>query len=91
LLAELLKPEIQSFIRQHEGDDISKLILKSKEVHGVPIASIATQIEGRKKAKEKLPTYYNADGIIYPATVNMEQSSFRSHCKIQEANLSLKK
>ena len=75
MFSNLLKSEIQSFIRQHESDDLSKLILKSKEVHGVQIGSVATQIEGRKKAKEKLPIYYNTDGIVYPAAVSMEQSS----------------
>jgi 16S rRNA G966 N2-methylase RsmD len=75
LFSNLLKPEIQSFIRQHESDDLSKLILKTKEAHGVQIGSIATQIEGRNKAKEKLPSYYNTDGIVYPAAVSMEQSS----------------
>jgi hypothetical protein len=75
LFSNLLKPEIQSFIRQHESDDLSKLILKSKEVHGVQIGSVATQIEGRNKAKEKLPSYYNTAGIVYPAAINMEQSS----------------
>ncbi|HMG94244.1 MAG TPA: class I SAM-dependent methyltransferase [Chryseolinea sp.] len=90
LFSNLLKPEIQSFIRQHESDDLSKLILKSKEVHGVQIASVATQIEGRKKAKEKLPIYYSTERIIYPAAVNMEQSSSEATAKFK-SNVALEK
>ena len=75
LFSDILKPEIQSFILQHESDDLSKLILKTSDVHGVQMSKIAAQIDGRKKAKEKLPVYYNTNGIVYPAAVNIEQSS----------------
>jgi 16S rRNA G966 N2-methylase RsmD len=54
---------------------VSKLILKSREVYGVEIGNVATQIEGRKKAREKLPIYYNTEGIVYPAAISIEQSS----------------
>lgn len=72
----LSSPVVQSFIRQHEFDDVSQLILRLTEgIHNVPMPAIAEQIIGRKKAKEKLPTYYIANAIIYPQGLNLEQCS----------------
>jgi 16S rRNA G966 N2-methylase RsmD len=72
---ELLNPDVQAFIIQHENDDVTHLILKHKTIHGLPTSLIAEQILGRRKAKEKLPTYYLNPQILYPAGINLEQSS----------------
>ena len=87
MFSDLLKPEVQSFILQHESDDLSKLILKTSDVHGVHMSKVATQIDGRKKAKEKLAVYYNAKGIVYPAAVNIEQSSSEITAKFKSTIL----
>lgn len=50
-------------------------MLKHKEVLGVPSAWIASQIKSRKKAAHKIPLYYNTKGIVYPPSLNLEQSS----------------
>lgn len=44
-------------------------------MHGVPMTAIAEQIMGRRKTKEKLPTFYLASDIVYPPAVNLEQCS----------------
>jgi hypothetical protein len=75
LLSDLLSPDVQAFIHQHENDDVKQLVLKHKLVHGVPSNTIADQINGRRKAKEKLPTFYQTTGIVYPRGVNVEQCS----------------
>jgi hypothetical protein len=72
---DLSSPEIQQYLRDHEDDDEKSLILKHKEILGVPTPIIADQIAGRRKAKEKLPLYYNTDGVIYPPSINLEQAS----------------
>jgi 16S rRNA G966 N2-methylase RsmD len=87
LFSDLLNPEVQSFILQHESDDLSKLILKTSDVHGVQMSKVATQIDGRKNAKEKLPAYYNTKGIIYPAAVNIEQCSSEITAKFKSSIL----
>jgi hypothetical protein len=78
---KLLSPEVQLFIYQHENDDERALVLKQKEIHQVPSSIIADQIIGRRKAKEKLPTYYDAKNIIYPPSLNIEQSSSEDTAK----------
>jgi hypothetical protein len=75
VLENLLLPEVQKFINDHEHDDERELVLKHKEILGVPSPVIAAQIAGRRKAKEKLPRYYQTPGIIFPPAVNLEQSS----------------
>ncbi len=72
---DLLSPEIQSFIHQHENDDVKQLVLKHKLIHGIPSHIIADQLNGRRKAKEKLSTLYHTKNIVYPPAVNVEQSS----------------
>lgn len=65
---------VQQYIRDHERDDERALVLKHKEIFGLPASLISEQLSGRRKAKEKLPLYYN-HRIIYPLAINLEQSS----------------
>jgi hypothetical protein len=71
----LLTPAVQDFIRAHEHDDERRLVLKHKEIGGVQAARVAEQIAARRKAKDKLPGYYQTEGIVYPPGINLEQSS----------------
>jgi hypothetical protein len=71
----LASPAIQGYIHARENDDERKLVLQLKSIQGLPTRLIAQQISGRRKAKHKLPTYYATDGIVFPPTVNLEQSS----------------
>lgn len=74
-MINVLHPTVQQFIRDHENDDVKQLVLKFKHVEGVPIAVIADQINGRRKAIGKLPTFYANQNIFYPPGLNLEQSS----------------
>lgn len=74
-ITRLAETDIQDFIFEHEKDDEDKLVLKSKEILGVPSSWIASQIKGRKKSAHKIPTYYRTKGIVYPPSLNLEQSS----------------
>ncbi|CAN5172670.1 hypothetical protein BH09BAC3_BH09BAC3_00080 [soil metagenome] len=79
----LLNDEIQEFILLNEGADVHKLLLKHKEVRGVPMEWIANQIAGRKKTKLKLANWYSTNGIIYPPSLNLEQSSSDATAKLK--------
>jgi 16S rRNA G966 N2-methylase RsmD len=63
------------YILDHEHDDVSKIMLKHKEILGLPAARLLEQIVTRRKAKDKLPLYYHTPGIIFPPPENFEQSS----------------
>ncbi|MBX2940963.1 MAG: class I SAM-dependent methyltransferase [Cyclobacteriaceae bacterium] len=71
----ITRKDIQRFISDHEKEDETLLVLKHKEILGLAAAEIAQQIAGRRKAKTKLPLYYNTKNIIYPPKLNLEQSS----------------
>jgi predicted O-methyltransferase YrrM len=75
LFHDILSPEVQQFIHEHERDDVRALVLKHAAVKGVPMSIIAEQISGRKKAKEKIPLLADTAGIVYPPNLNLEQSS----------------
>ncbi|MDR6301660.1 16S rRNA G966 N2-methylase RsmD [Mesonia maritima] len=72
---ELLKPEVQAFIKENENEDISTLVLKGSPFPEISIQLIAQQISARKKAKTKLKTWYKTDQILYPKLLNLEQTS----------------
>lgn len=74
-LSHIVQSEVQDYIFSHEGEDERALVLKHKEILGLPASLIAQQLVGRKKSKLKLPSWYKRRGIIYPPTVNLEQSS----------------
>ena len=88
MLKNILSSEVQSFIRDHEQDDERQIVLRHKEVAGVPSSVIADQISGRRKAKDKIPTYYNASNIIYPPGINLEQTSSEKTALFKSALLS---
>ena len=75
MILKLLTPKIQTFIEEHKLDDPNRLLLKYKIVDDVPVSIIVDQIKGRKKAKEKLPTWYKNAQTIFPPSINIEQSS----------------
>ena len=82
-LNSILKEEVQDFIAEHENEDVQKILLKRKTVHGVTAELIVQQLIGRRKAKTKLPSWYNTKGIIYPPGINLEQSSSESTAKFK--------
>jgi len=82
-IRRIAEDDIQNFIFEHEKDDEDKLVLKNKEILGVPSSWIATQIKARKKSAYKIPLYYKTKGVIYPPSLNLEQSSSESTAKFK--------
>lgn len=75
MIEKLLANEVQQFILDNEHTDPFELSLKHKSLFGLPTQVIADQIAARKKAKTKLPEWYNTKEIIYPPSLSMEQCS----------------
>lgn len=74
-ITELSADAIQTFVISREHDDERTWVLKSKLIEGVPSSLVANQMAGRRKARTKLPTWYQTKGIVYPPSLNLEQSS----------------
>ncbi len=74
-LSSLIQESVQDFIFKNEGLDEKLLVLKQKTTLGISTPIIADQFAGRRKAKYKLPSFYKTKGIVYPPSLNLEQTS----------------
>ncbi len=72
---KLLEPEYLLFIIEHTGEPIAKLALKKNPFPYVEWREVVNQIAAREKAKDKLPTWFNTNNIIYPEKISIEQTS----------------
>ncbi len=68
-------PEVQKFIWDNTGADVTKLALQKNPFPDIEWAEILNQIAAREKAKEKLPTWFATQNIIYPSKISVEQTS----------------
>ena len=70
----LLNTNVQDFIKKYSGD-ISKLAFSGSPFDNIDTRELIEQIEGSLKAKGKLPSWFNSEGILYPPKLNIEQTS----------------
>jgi 16S rRNA G966 N2-methylase RsmD len=71
----LLASDIQEFINSSLQANISKLALSKNPFPEVDWKEIINQIVSKKKSNQKLPTWFSMDGIYYPASISIEQTS----------------
>lgn len=71
----ILDKNIQDFINKNSGVSIAKLALQKNPFPEVEWISILNQIEAKSKAKDKLPTWFSTENIIYPSKISVEQTS----------------
>ncbi len=72
--SNILKTEVQEFIKNCTLE-ITELALKGSPFIEVPTKDLIIQIESRRKAEKKLPTWFQTDKIVYPPKLNIEQTS----------------
>ena len=70
-----MTPEIIAFIREHENDDIHKLLLSAQKYPGIDVGFAVDQIIARKSMRDKVPEWYQHEDLIYPSTLSTEQCS----------------
>jgi hypothetical protein len=71
----LLHREIQDYINSKIGADVSKLALSKNPFPDVAWPEIISQIAAKTKAKDKLPTWFDTENIVYPSKTSVEQTS----------------
>ncbi len=71
----LLHPDIQKFITANIGADSSKLALQKNPFPEVNWIAVLNQIAAKTKAKDKLPTFFKTENIIFPSKISVEQTS----------------
>jgi len=75
LFTHLLQTEVQNYIRAQLSQPVVKLALQKNPFPDVEWADIINQIAALQKAKDKLPTWFAAENIIYPSKISVEQTS----------------
>lgn len=67
--------QFTQFILEHAGDDTSKLLFSAARYPEIDIRKAALAIEARRKARTKLPSWFDNPEIEYPDSLSMEQCS----------------
>jgi hypothetical protein len=84
----LLQPEIQDFINKNLNEDSSKLALKKNPFPEINYSVLINQILSKKKAKNKLSTWFSNENIIYPDKISIEQTSSETTAKYKASLVS---
>ncbi|MFC3559159.1 THUMP-like domain-containing protein [Pedobacter jamesrossensis] len=72
---KILDKAVQDYISSHLNADVNQIALSKSPFADVSSAELANQISAKKKSQKKLPTWFNTDGIYYPPTLSIEQTS----------------
>ena len=70
-----LTPEVKQFIQEHFSEDTDKLLLTAKRFTGIDVPFAVDQILTRRRIKDKLPSWYNNEDLIFPSRLSAEQCS----------------
>lgn len=70
-----LSTKLKEFIRIHALDDTDKLLLSSKRYPDIDIPFAVDQILARRQVRDKLPSWFANEEIIYPSRLSTEQCS----------------
>ena len=72
---KMMNEATREFVREHRDDDVRQLALRGTKDPEVDLAMALQQIDGRKRALEKLPSWAAVEGIVWPPHLSMEQCS----------------
>ncbi len=67
--------DLQTFIKQYAEADVVALALKAHLFPNVDMQQALVQIAGKQKAKSKLPTWVQVEGLEFPVALSLAQCS----------------
>lgn len=88
LFEKLLSHNVQQYIIENTGRPVTQLALQKNPFPDIEWTAILNQIAAREKAKDKLPTWHNAQNIIYPSKISVEQTSSEAAAKYKASLVS---
>jgi hypothetical protein len=71
----ILDNDVQEYISSHLTADVHKMAMAKNPFSGITGAELAGQITAKHKCAKKLPTWFQQEGIYYPAPLSVEQCS----------------
>ncbi len=63
------------FIKEHAADDLARLLLSAAKYPGMDIPFLVDQIATRRQIREKLPSWYENERLVFPSKIAAEQCS----------------
>lgn len=66
---------LKDFILEHEKSDLSELLLHRERYPDIDMDTAAKCIQGRAKARTKLPLWHAEPCLVYPNSLSLEQCS----------------
>lgn len=75
MITALLQPEVQEFINRNYQSDLKKLALSRNPFPELHWPELLNQLQAKSKAKDKLPTWFKSENIVYPSKISIEQTS----------------
>lgn len=85
-ISEYHSAEFRQFVQDHLNEDPAGLLFKYQGKVGVDLKAAVQQIAARQKARKKLPTWTKNLGIIFPASISVEQSSSEQTAAFKSLN-----
>ena len=70
-----MTPALMVFIQAHLSDDPDRLLLSASRYPEIDMPFVVAQITARRQIKEKLPTWYQQEQLLFPAKIAVEQCS----------------
>lgn len=71
----MIHRELGQFIKEHAQDDTNRLLLSASRYPEIDMPFAVEQILARRQIKEKLPSWYTNDNLVFPAKIAAEQCS----------------
>lgn len=81
-----LSQEVQQYIQDHLDANLSQIAFKKSPFEHIEMSDLLTQIESKKKSKDKLPTWFKTNNILFPKKLSIEQTSSEA-CAAYKASL----
>ena len=72
---KMMNEATREFVREHRDEDVRLLALRGTKDPEVDLGFALQQIDGRRRAQEKLPSWATVEGIVWPPHLSMEQCS----------------
>lgn len=66
---------IKDFIREHLTDNTDRLLLNASRYPGIDVPYAVGQISARRQIKDKLPSWYANEDLVFPSRLSAEQCS----------------
>jgi len=84
----ILPSDLKEFINNNLKQDINNLALKKNPFPEYEWSWILNQIQAKRKAEKKLPTWFSNEDVIFPSTLSIEQTSSETLAKFKVALIS---